>query len=82
MQKIHAEFPSLDFETIRSEAREVLLGFGGAHRIQDAYRRWLNMRSVAQRTVKARSSLAERGTRPTKALETAPAKSLFGEVWS
>lgn len=40
IQKIHAEFPDLDFETIRAEAREALDGMVGANRIAQAYQRW------------------------------------------
>lgn len=59
MQKIHAEFPDLDLETIRAEAREALLGVGGAHRIAHAYQRWLSKhRSSARTTYKARFSTA------------------------
>jgi hypothetical protein len=29
-----------DFETLRIECREILLGIGGAQRIQKAYNRW------------------------------------------
>jgi len=62
MQKIHSRFPHLDLETIRAEAREALLGIGGSTRVQDAYKRWLNTRSGASTTRKARFSSADRGT--------------------
>jgi len=41
MRKIHARFPHPDLETIRAEAREALLGVGGAKRVQVAYQRWV-----------------------------------------
>ncbi|HXW63067.1 MAG TPA: hypothetical protein VEJ45_10740 [Candidatus Acidoferrales bacterium] len=64
MQKIHSRFPHLDLETIRIEAREALLGIGGATRIQDAYKRWLITRSGASMTRKARLALAGRANTP------------------
>jgi hypothetical protein len=54
MRKIHAELPHLDLETVRAEAREALLGVGGATRVQDAYKRWLIARSRASMTRKTR----------------------------
>jgi hypothetical protein len=58
MQKIHSDFPHLDLETIRAEARKALLGIGGSTRVQDAYKRCLNTCSGASITRKARFSSA------------------------
>jgi hypothetical protein len=76
LRKMHAEFPELELETSRIEAREALLGMGGATRIQKAYQRWLKGRSIASATTQARFSSAEKGepresfTAPIPALKT------------
>src|SRR5215472_74083 len=51
------------------EAREALVGIGGATRIQDAYKRWLKACSGVSTTRKARFSSAGKAAPPARSKE-------------
>lgn len=80
IRKMHAEFPHLELATSRIEAGETLRGIGGAARIRDAYKRWLQARSSVRNTRKARFSSVGKACTPGASIETAVSVKLDREL--